>query len=81
MLSHTAAFAAWRLLLLDGLGGAGAGAGAALDAEILVDLVTISTLNDSFGGAGIGTGAAGNASVGDNVHVMYLLKEFACIVT
>ena len=81
MLSHTAAFAAQQLLLLDSLGGAGAGAGAALDAEILVDLVTVSALNDSLGGAGVSASAAGNASVGDNVHAMYLLLDFACIVT
>jgi hypothetical protein len=65
-------FKSGELLLDDGLGGAGVHAGAALSAQVLVDLVVISTLGDGFDGAGAGAGAAGNASIGDNVHRMYL---------
>ena len=61
-----------ELLFDDGFGGAGVHAGAALSAQVLVDLVVISTLGDGFDGAGAGAGAAGNASIGDNVHCMYL---------
>ena len=69
------------LLLLDGLGRALAGAGAALNAQILVDLVVIRALSNGFVGAGRSSGAAGNAAVGNYVHRMYLLLGFECIVT
>ena len=56
-----------RLLLLDGIVGALTLAGAALNAEVSIDLVVISTLNNSLVGAGIGARAARHALVGDNV--------------
>ena len=61
-----------KLLLDNGLGGAGVDAGAALSAQVLVDLVVISTLGDGFDRASTGAGAAGNTRIGDNVHRMYL---------
>ena len=69
---HTAVFQAKKLLLDNSLGGAGVHAGAALSAQILVDLVVISTLDNGFDRAGAGARAARDASIGDNVHCMYL---------
>ena len=57
-----------ELLLLDGLDGAVADAGAALSAQILVDLVVLGALGDSVDGAVAGASAAGNAAVGNDVH-------------
>ena len=56
------------LLLLDGLDGAVAGAGTALGADVLVDLVMISAFGNRVAGAHARAGAAGNAAVGNDVR-------------
>ena len=64
-----------RLLSLDGAGGAGALASAAVDAGAGVDLHVIAAHRDRAHGAGALTGAAGNASVSNlTCHVTYTSK-------
>ena len=55
-----------RLTLLDSTGGAGASAGTAANASVLVDLVDVA-FADSYDGALIDAGAASNTDVSDFV--------------
>ena len=57
-------FAVWTLCLCDGFVGAGAFAGAAVDALVGVDDVGGFTLGDCAHGADICAGAAGDTKVG-----------------
>ena len=60
------------LALDDGASGASAGAGAARDASVLVNLVDVA-LGDSSNGAFVDAGATGNADVGNFVsHFVFV---------